>query len=124
MNSSDILKRLTEAGRLDRFYIDGQWTLPSGQGRAPVTDPSTERVVAEIAMGDSQDVAQAVGAARRAFADWSALEPQARCALLDRLHGLSVDLVRATHRPRTTDAAGAVDDGGEQLLGRVHEVLR
>lgn len=91
MNSSDILKRLTEAGRLDRFYIDGQWTLPSGQGRAPVTDPSTERVVAEIAMGDSQDVAQAVGAARRAFADWSALEPQARSALLDRLHGLILE---------------------------------
>ncbi|WP_343593050.1 aldehyde dehydrogenase family protein, partial [Paracidovorax wautersii] len=91
MNSSDILKRLIEAGRLDRFYIDGQWTLPSGQGRAPVTDPSTEQVVAEIAMGDSQDVAQAVGAARRSFAEWSAMEPQARGALLDRLHGLILE---------------------------------
>ncbi len=90
-SSDDILKRLAEAGRLDSLYIDGAWTRPSGQGRVPVFDPSTEQAVAEIALGDAEDVAAAVLAARRAFAGWSGTAPQARSALLGRLHALVLE---------------------------------
>jgi len=90
MNAS-IIERLTSAGRLNRIFIDGEWVLPAGQARSPVIDPSTEESIAEIALGSAQDVAVAVAAARRAFANWSVSSPQSRAALLDRVHGLILE---------------------------------
>jgi len=90
MNTS-IIDRLAKAGRLDRIFIDGQWVLPAGQARSAVIDPSTEEPVAQIALGNAQDVATAVAAARRAFATWSVSLPQSRAALLDRVHGLILE---------------------------------
>ena len=90
MNPS-IIERLTRAGRLDRIFIDGEWVLPTGQGRSCVIDPSTEEPIAEIALGSAQDVAAAVAAARRAFATWSVSSPQRRAAVLDRVHSLILE---------------------------------
>ena len=87
MNIS-IIDQLAGAGRLDRFFIDGEWVRPAGMARGSVIDPSTEDVVAEVALGDAQDVDRAVVAARRAFAGWSGTPVQDRAAVLDRMHGL------------------------------------
>lgn len=88
MNTS-FIERL--AGRLDRVFIDGEWVLPAGTARASVIDPSTEEAVAQIALGNAQDVAAAVAAARRAFASWSSSAPEDRAALLDRVHRLILE---------------------------------
>jgi aldehyde dehydrogenase (NAD+) len=77
--------------RLDRLYIDGEWTPPAGGERRAVVDPSTEDTVAEIALGDGRDVDRAVAAARRAFAAWSATPPAERAERLDRLHALVLE---------------------------------
>jgi aldehyde dehydrogenase (NAD+) len=90
MNAS-IIERLTSAGRLNRIFIDGEWVLPTGQARIAVIDPSTEEPVAEIALGNAQDTAAAVAAARRAFAAWSVSSAQRRAALLDRVHQLILE---------------------------------
>jgi aldehyde dehydrogenase (NAD+) len=90
MNTS-IIERLANAGRLGRIFIDGQWVLPAGQERSAVIDPATEERVADIALGNAQDVATAVAAARRAFTTWSVSSPQSRAALLDRVHGLILE---------------------------------
>ena len=87
MNIS-IIDQLAGAGRLDRFFIDGEWVRPAGMARGSVIDPSTEDVVAEVALGDAQDVDRAVVAARRAFAGWSGTAVQDRAAVLGRMHGL------------------------------------
>jgi aldehyde dehydrogenase (NAD+) len=86
-----IGERLAHDGRLDRLYIDGEWVLPAGQGRSTVIDPSTEAPVAEIALGNAEDVAMAVAAALHAFAGWSATPPRSRAALLDRVHRLILE---------------------------------
>lgn len=86
-----IIERLTSAGHLDRIFIDGEWVRPAGQARTAVTDPSTEDVVAEIALGSRQDVASAVAAARAAFAGWSVSSIQSRAALLERVHNLMLE---------------------------------
>src|SRR5687767_6082390 len=86
-----IVERLRSAGRLDRVFIDGEWVLPGGQDRASVIDPSTEEPVAQIALGNAQDVAAAVDAARRAFATWSVSSPQSRANLLSRIHTLILE---------------------------------
>lgn len=82
---------LARSGQLGRFFIDGQWSAPSGRARGEVVCPSTEEVVADIPLADAQDVENAVQAARRAFANWSATPVRQRAALLDRMHSLLLE---------------------------------
>ncbi len=92
--STDIvspLAHLKRNGRLDHFYIDGQWQRPQGDGVAAVVSPATEERVCEIALGNAADVDQAVQAARRAFPAWAATSPLERAALLGRVHALLVE---------------------------------
>jgi aldehyde dehydrogenase (NAD+) len=90
MNTS-VIERLTSAGHLERIFVDGEWVLPAGQERANIIDPSTGQPVAQIALGNAQDVAAAVDAARRAFATWSVSSPQSRAEVLGRVHSLILE---------------------------------
>lgn len=89
--SASIADRLTSAGHLHRVFVNGQWILPQGQDRSAVIDPSTEQPIAEIALGEAEDVASAVAAARRAFPQWSASTTQSRALVLDRIHNLILE---------------------------------
>jgi aldehyde dehydrogenase (NAD+) len=89
--NTPFVERLSRSGRLDRFFIDGEWVLPHGQGRNVVIDPSTEAPVAETAMGSARDVDAAVAAARRAFAAWSTTSAGTRASILDRIHALILE---------------------------------
>jgi aldehyde dehydrogenase (NAD+) len=89
--SSDIIQRLEGAGRLECAYVGGDWVQPAGHGRCTVIDPSTEGVLAEIRLGNAEDVDTAVRAARQAFPAWSASSAQGRAALLDRVHALVLE---------------------------------
>jgi len=70
---------------LQQFYIDGEWVEPSGSARLPVTDPSTEETIGEVALGDAHDVDRAMAAARRAFVSFSQTSVEERVVLLQRL---------------------------------------
>jgi acyl-CoA reductase-like NAD-dependent aldehyde dehydrogenase len=89
MNSP--VSHLKQAGRLERFFINGEWVEPEGADRVAVVSPSTEAAVCEIALGDERDADRAIRAARAAFAGWSVTAPQQRAALLDRIHSLMVE---------------------------------
>jgi aldehyde dehydrogenase (NAD+) len=89
--NTPFVERLSRSGRLDRFFIDGEWVLPHGQGRNVVIDPSTEAPVAETAMGSARDVDAAVAAARRAFPAWSTTSAGTRAGILDRIHALILE---------------------------------
>lgn len=83
-----IIDHLAGSGRLQQLFIDGRWQAPSGTERATFTDPATEQVLGEIALGDARDVNAAVAAARAAFGPWSRTTPSHRAALIDSLHTL------------------------------------
>jgi betaine-aldehyde dehydrogenase len=85
------VRHLLEAGRLERFFIDGDWVAPDGGGRFAVVCPSTEDTLCEIPLGSARDADRAVQAARHAFAGWAATSPQERAALLDRVHRLLLE---------------------------------
>ena len=85
------VRHLTQAERLDRLYIDGQWAVPDGRDRIAVVSPSTEETVCEIVLGNKHDADRAVRAARKAFASWSGTSPQERAALLHRIHTLMLE---------------------------------
>ena len=82
------IARLMQARKLERFFIDGAWVAPQSADRVAVVSPSSEEAICDIALGDERDVERAVRAARKAFAGWSQTSPQARAALLDRIHTL------------------------------------
>ena len=52
---------------LDRFFIDGEWMVPSSGDTIAVIDSGTEELYYRVAEAREQDMARAVDAARRAF---------------------------------------------------------
>ena len=82
---------LRARGRLDRAFIGGEWILPDHSIRSAVIDPSSEEVIAEIALGGVGEVDRAVAAAKGAFKSWSVTPPNERADLLDRIHRLLLE---------------------------------
>src|ERR1700722_16539893 len=69
-----------------QFYVDGQWSAPTGQGTIEVRSASTEEVIAQIPEGTAADVDSAVNAARRAFDNgWGETTAEDRAVWLDKL---------------------------------------
>jgi aldehyde dehydrogenase (NAD+) len=68
------------------LYIDGSWVPPAGSESIDVVNPATEEVIATIPAGTPADVEVAVAAARRAFPDWAATNPEERAKYLLALH--------------------------------------
>lgn len=83
----------------DRFYIDGRWVEPSGDGTIDVVNPASEQVIARIPEGTPDDIHRAVMAAAGARSAWAAspLVDRAKYALAisERLRERSDDLVEA-----------------------------
>jgi aldehyde dehydrogenase (NAD+) len=52
---------------LDRFFIGGEWVVPSSESMITVTDSATEERFFSVAEAQAADIAQAVESARRAF---------------------------------------------------------
>ncbi len=67
------------------FYIDGQWVKPAAPNYFDVIDPSTEQSIAQIAMGNTEDVDRAVAAAKAAFPGYSQTSPAERLEMLKRM---------------------------------------
>ncbi len=55
----------------DCIYIDGRWVPARGDGVIEVVNPSTEKGIGSVPVGDVGDVNDAVEAARSAFSSWS-----------------------------------------------------
>ena len=115
---------------LDQFYIDGQWTAPSGTTRSWIVDPATEETIGAVALGDANDVDRAVSAARRAFSSFSQASVRERLELLDsiaqhyqdRLDDLVEAVTREMGAPRTLSREDQVPAGLGQFR-RAREAL-
>ncbi|WP_354640919.1 aldehyde dehydrogenase family protein [Kitasatospora camelliae] len=66
-------------------FIGGEFVESSGSEALKTVNPATEQVLAEFAHGTDEDVDRAVTAARKAFADWSALPGSERAKYLFRI---------------------------------------
>jgi aldehyde dehydrogenase (NAD+) len=105
---TSAVRHLTEAGFLGKFYIDGEWRKATGSATAVVVNPSTEQPIAEVALGNNEDVDRAVSAAERAFAGWSRTPAAGRAALLDRVHGLLLDRLELFAQALTGEMGAAI----------------
>jgi aldehyde dehydrogenase (NAD+) len=78
---------------IDQFYIGGRWVAPHGADTHTLINPATEEPIANIPMGNVDDVDAAVAAARSAFDDWQMTPKADRLRLLRRL----LDLYNANY---------------------------
>ncbi|MGH8976607.1 MAG: aldehyde dehydrogenase family protein [Acidimicrobiia bacterium] len=69
----------------DKIYIDGAWVPSSGSGSIDVYDSTDGSVIGQIPDGTAEDVDKAAKAARAAFADWSARDPDERGKFMARI---------------------------------------
>ena len=56
------------------FYINSKWVAPKKPHDLKVIDPSTEKECAVISLGGTEDVNDAVSAAKKAFESWRFLQ--------------------------------------------------
>ena len=74
-----------------KFHINGKWLTPGPRPVHHVINPATEKVYANISMGNTSDVDAAVAAARAAFPLWSQSPVEERIAILDKIiEGITV----------------------------------
>ena len=104
----------------DRFFIGGQWVVPSSGATIDVIDSHTEEVYLTVAEAQAADIGRAVGAAREAFDDgpWPQLTHARRAeylrALGEQVSKRSADIAQmwpresgVLHTVATGAAAGA-----------------
>jgi 5-carboxymethyl-2-hydroxymuconic-semialdehyde dehydrogenase len=72
---------------LIRHFIDGEFTGSADGATFDTLDPATNTVYAQASRGDASDIARAVAAAGRAFADgpWPTMPPRGRARVLNRV---------------------------------------
>lgn len=72
--------------RIEHIYINGEFVIPHGQEWFDLHNPSTEAVIGQVRLGDTQDVQRAIAAAKAAFPAWSRTTWEQRIAALQRMH--------------------------------------
>jgi malonate-semialdehyde dehydrogenase (acetylating)/methylmalonate-semialdehyde dehydrogenase len=109
---------MTEAIPLVAHWIDGKRVEGSSARRGDVFDPATGRVSKHVAFASTQDVDDAVAAARAAFASWRAVSLARRTKILFRFRELLdqrsdelASIITAEHGKVLSDAQGEVARG-------------
>ncbi len=114
-----------------QFFIGGQWVEPHGTNTHEVINPFTEQPCARIAMGNVQDVDDAVRAAHAAFPQFAATSRKDRLALLERIlagfrkreREIAEVLTMEMGAPASLSLSGQTASGAAHLVKMI-EVLR
>lgn len=77
---------MSEAKSWEKFYINGEWLPPRGEGKIEVYEPATEAYVRSVPRGNAEDVDLAVSAAAKAFPMWAETPLEKRLDHLERLY--------------------------------------
>src|SRR5262249_33061 len=103
-------------------FVKGTTTPGTSERRAPVCNPATGSVRAEVGLGDAKDVDAAVPAARDAFADWSTTALTRRATILFDFRALLAQhqsevaaAITSEHGKTRADALGEVARGLENV---------
>ncbi|MDE0968633.1 MAG: aldehyde dehydrogenase family protein [Octadecabacter sp.] len=70
---------------LMKHYVNGDWVAPKSDQNFPVRNPTTEKQIGSIILGNQEDVDRAVNAAKKAFITFSRTSKAERLVLLKRL---------------------------------------
>ncbi len=103
-----------------QHFINGRHINGVGERRAPVFNPATGAVSAEVALANAEDTRQAIAAAHAAFPAWAATTPLRRARIMFRFRDLVekhagelAALITREHGKLLSDAEGEVTRGLE-----------
>ena len=71
-----------------KFYINGKWVNPNSVQLLDVINPANEEIIAQITIGNEQDLNNAVKAAKISFESWSVSSIEKRLKLLNKLRDI------------------------------------
>ncbi|MBN9018163.1 MAG: NAD-dependent succinate-semialdehyde dehydrogenase [Rhizobiales bacterium] len=113
------------------LYIDGTWRPAAGGRTIPVTDPSTEAVLAAVPDATLDDAASAVEAAAKAAEGWRSTAPRKRSEILRRCFELMIErsemlatLISMENGKALRDARGEVAYAAEFFRWNAEEAVR
>ncbi len=100
-----------------RNYINGEWLEPTGQ-LAEITNPATCKTIGRVPISTSEDVEEAVEAAKNAYPEWRRTPPLARARCLFRLKELMEQHFEELSRIQTMEHGKTIDESrGETRRG-------
>lgn len=110
-----------------QLYIDGAWTDSHSSQTREVINPTTEEVIAQVPMGNQDDVDAAVAAAKGAFPQWNALSAEERSTYVmkmgqgirDRAEDLTNSVIAELGSARTFSEYSHVIRSAEELESSV-----
>ncbi len=118
------INHLLQSGRLEQAFIDGQWHAIETSDYLPVIDPSTERVVGQLALCNTEHVDLAVAAAKDAFVSWSESSVNERVALLTRIHQLILERTEIFARALSLEMGAAINSARSAQVPLAAEHVR
>ena len=68
-----------------KFYINGEWVDPANPQHFDVINPATEESIGKIALGNEEDLNNAVAAAKNAFESFSQTSKEERIELIGKI---------------------------------------
>ena len=108
---------------LTRFYINGEWVEPHSKDTFPILNPSTEKEIGQITLGNKTDVDRAVSAAAAAFDSFSIRSKSDRLSLLANLHEISVNRLEDLAQAMTMEMGAPIsmsrDAQAASLIGHI-----
>lgn len=112
--------------RQTRMLIDGQWVESNSGVTFTTLNPATEEVIAQVPLGNRDDVDRAVKAARRAFESgpWPKLDARERGRLLYRLADLIEENAEELAALETLDNGKPIRDSRAADLPLVIDTFR
>ena len=72
-----------------KFYINGHWVNPNSVQILDVINPANENIITQIAIGNEQDLNNAVKSAKDSFETWSVSSVEKRLKLLNKLKSVT-----------------------------------
>src|SRR5215212_11414571 len=104
------------------MLIGGEWRQAAASEELEVINPATEEVVDSVPAGAPQDVELAVATAKRAFAEWSRTDVEARAAILHTAAGLIHDNAKALAQTLTAEQGKPVAEAIGEVTHLAHGV--
>lgn len=71
---------------INKIYINGEFVTPHGTEKFDLINPTTNKKVGELTLGDEEDTKMAIAAAKEAFKTFSKTTKEERIAYLEKLH--------------------------------------
>ena len=106
--------------RVISHWIDGELVESTSGNTAPVHNPATGEVIAEVALASEEEIARAIASAQRGFETWSAMSMARRQAIIFKFRELLVakkpelaKIITEEHGKVLSDAMGEIARGQE-----------